>query len=81
MPRPAGVSEAANALLWTLPRRDLERGELLMAEDESILVNPPTQDVAVHVQDYTRFTKLLKWGAAICLVIGLLSLVIIKSYW
>jgi len=81
MPRPAGVSEAANALLWTLPCRDLERGEFLMAEDESILVNPPTQDVAVHVDDYTRFTKLLKWGAAACFIIALLALVVIKSYW
>ena len=52
-----------------------------MAEDESILASPPTQDVAVHVQDYTRFTKLLKWGAIICLVIGLVSLIVIKSYW
>ena len=52
-----------------------------MGEDESILVNPPTQDVAVHVADYGRFTRLLKWGAIICLVIGLLSLFIIKSYW
>jgi hypothetical protein len=52
-----------------------------MAEDESILVNPPTQDVAVHVRDYTHFTRLLKWGAIICLIIGLLSLVLIKSYW
>ena len=81
MARRTGVSEAANALLWTLPRRDLERGEFLMAEDESILVNPPTRDVAVHVEDYGRFTKLLKWGAIVCLVIGLLSLIIIKSYW
>src|SRR3954452_17563565 len=52
-----------------------------MAEDESILVNPPTQDVAVHVRDYTHFTRLLKWGAIICLIISLLSLVLIKSYW
>ena len=36
-----------------------------MAEDESILTNPPTQDVAIHVRDYTRFTKLLKYGALI----------------
>ena len=49
-----------------------------MAEEESILVSPPTQDVAVHVQDYTRFTKLLKWGAIICLIIGLLVLMILK---
>ena len=52
-----------------------------MAEDESILVNPPTQDVAVHVHDYTRFTKLLKWGAVVCFIIALFALVVIKSYW
>lgn len=52
-----------------------------MAEEDSILVSPPTQDVAVHVRDYTNFTRLLKWGAIICLIIGLLSLVLIKSYW
>ncbi|HEX6740470.1 MAG TPA: hypothetical protein VF079_01580 [Sphingomicrobium sp.] len=48
-----------------------------MAEDESILTNPPTQDVAIHVRDYTRFTKLLKWGALACLVIGFLVLQIL----
>ena len=42
-----------------------------MAEEESILTSPPTQDVAVHVCDYTRFTKLLKIGTIICLIIGL----------
>lgn len=52
-----------------------------MAEEESILVSPPTQDVAVHVRDYGNFTKLLKWGAIICLVIGLVSLIFVKSYW
>ena len=49
-----------------------------MAEEESILVSPPTQDVAVHVRDYTRFTQLLKWGALICLVIGFVVLLILK---
>lgn len=49
-----------------------------MAEDESILTNPPTQDVAVHVRDYARFTKLLKWGAIVCLAIGFLVLLILK---
>ena len=48
-----------------------------MAEDESILTNPPTQDVAVHVRDYTRFTKLLKWGAIICLAIAFFVLMIL----
>lgn len=49
-----------------------------MAEEESLLVSPPTQDVAVHVQDYTRFTRLLKWGAITCLIIGFLVLLILK---
>jgi len=48
-----------------------------MAEDESILTNPPTQDVAIHVRDYTRFTKLLKYGALICLVLALVVLMIL----
>lgn len=48
-----------------------------MAEDESILTNPPTQDVAVHVRDYTRFTKMLKWGAVGALAIGFIVLMIL----
>jgi hypothetical protein len=35
----------------------------MMAEEEPLLASPPTQDVAIHVRDYTRFTKLFKWGA------------------
>ena len=49
-----------------------------MGEDESILVNPPTQDVAHHVRDYTRFVHLLKWGAIIALVTGLFVMMIIS---
>lgn len=49
-----------------------------MADDESLLTNPPTQDVAVHVRDYTRFTKLLKWGALTCLLVGFFVLLILK---
>jgi hypothetical protein len=45
-----------------------------MADEDSLLTNPPTQDVAVHVSDYLRFTKLLKWGALACLVIGFIVL-------
>jgi len=48
-----------------------------MAEDESILTNPPTQDVAIHVRDYTRFIKLLKYGALICLVLAFIVLMIL----
>lgn len=48
-----------------------------MAEEEPLLVSPPTQDVAVHVRDYTRFIKLLKWGALTCLAIGFIVLLIL----
>ena len=49
-----------------------------MADDESLLVSPPTQDVAVHVRDYLRFTQLFKWGAIVCLIVGFLVLLILK---
>jgi hypothetical protein len=49
-----------------------------MAEEESILVSPPTQDMAVHVRDYTRFTRLFKYGAITCLIIGFIVLLILK---
>jgi hypothetical protein len=42
------------------------------------LTSPPTQDVAVHVEDYTRFIKMLKWGAVTCLIIGFIVLLILK---
>ena len=48
-----------------------------MADDESLLTNPPTGETAVHVHDYLRFTKLLTMGAAACFVIGILVLFIL----
>lgn len=39
-----------------------------MAEEEPILTNPPTPEVARHVRDYSNFTRLLKWGALVSLV-------------
>ena len=52
-----------------------------MAEEEPILVSPPTQDMAHHVDDYSNFTKLLKWGAIFCLIIGFLWLMLVRAYW
>ena len=49
-----------------------------MADEEPILTSPPTQDVAVHVRDYARFTKLFKWGAIACLIIGFIVLMILQ---
>ena len=50
-------------------------------EEEPILTHPGSPEMAAHVNDYERFTKLFKWGAIVCLVIGLVSLIIIKAYW
>ena len=49
-----------------------------MAEEEPILTNPPTPDVATHVRDYTRFVHLLKWGAIVSLVTALFVMMIIS---
>jgi hypothetical protein len=48
-----------------------------MAEEEPLLVNPPTHEVAQHVRDYERFTKMLKWGALTCLLIAFIVLLIL----
>ena len=49
-----------------------------MAHDEEpLLADPPTQDVAMHVRDYTLFTKLLKWGALVALAIAFFVMLIL----
>jgi hypothetical protein len=50
-------------------------------EEEPILTHPGTHEMAEHVHDYEHFTKLFKWGAFVCLIIGLVWLTIVKAYW
>ena len=50
-----------------------------MAEEEPLLTDPPTQEVAVHVRDYSRFTRMLKWSALVCLAIAFLVILLLKS--
>jgi len=50
-------------------------------EEEPLLEHPGTPEVARHVHDYEKFANMMKWGAIICLIIGLVSLIIIKAYW
>ena len=38
-----------------------------MADDDSLLTNPPSQDAAWHVHDYLRFTRLVKLVTGIVL--------------
>ncbi len=50
-----------------------------MAEDEEpILAHPPTPEVGRHVQDYSRFTAILKWGAIASLAAALIVLLLIS---
>lgn len=49
----------------------------MMAEEEPLLASPPTQDVAVHVRDYERFTRMMFRGAIVALIVGLVVLVIL----
>jgi hypothetical protein len=72
-----GAWGAPRALLWTPATASNAKGTM-MAEEEPLLVSPPTQDVAMHVRDYERFTKMFKWGALTCLVIGFVVLLILK---
>jgi hypothetical protein len=63
-------------LLWTAPAEALKGTS--MAEDESLLTNPPTQDVAVHVRDYAHFIRMLKWSALIVFIIAFIVLLILN---
>jgi hypothetical protein len=48
-----------------------------MAEEEPILTNPPTQEMARHVHDYEKFTFLFKWGAIVALIAAFVVILII----
>lgn len=48
-----------------------------MAEEEPILTEPQSQDVAVHVKDYTRFITLVKWTLAVSLTLGFIVVFLI----
>ena len=44
---------------------------------EPILTEPQSQDVAVHVRDYTSFIKMVKWTAIISAVLGFIVVFLI----
>jgi len=48
-----------------------------MADDEPLLTSPVTHDVAVHVEDYARFTHLFKWGAIAAFVVAMIILIFV----
>lgn len=62
-------------------RLDAHEGIKMAHDEEPILTHSGTHEMAEHVNDYESFTKLFKWGAAVCLVIGVIWLLIVKAYW
>lgn len=49
----------------------------VMAEEEPILRDPGSPEVAKHVRDYESFTTLLKWSAIVALVIAFIVILLI----
>lgn len=47
-------------------------------EEEPLLADPPTHEAAVHVHDYERFTRMMKWGAIACFIVGFIVLLILR---
>jgi hypothetical protein len=62
-------------------RLDAQKGFEMAEEEEPILAHPGSQEMSAHVHDYERFTKLFKYGAIGCLIIGVIWLLIVKAYW
>jgi hypothetical protein len=76
----SGAWEAVIALLWT-GRTETKKGkpmpDLLDEEDEPLLKHPGSAEAARHLHDYEKFTGMMKWGAIICLIIGIIVLLIL----
>ncbi len=49
-----------------------------MADDETLLTSPVIDDSAAHAHDYLRFTQMMKYGAVVSFIIGMLVLMILK---
>ena len=48
-----------------------------MAEEEPILMEPGSPEMAKHVRDYERFTTLFKWGAIVSLIAAFIVILLI----
>lgn len=46
-------------------------------EEDPILAHPGSPEMARHVHDYERFTKLFKYGAIAALIVAIIVLMIL----
>ena len=69
---------SAFGVVMDRPTDNAEKGIPMAEEEEPLLASPPTQEVAVHVRDYEKFTRMMKWGAIVCLIVGFIVLMILK---
>jgi len=53
-------------------------GIQMAEEEEPLLASPGSPEMTAHVHDYDRFTRMMKYGALVCLVVGLFVLLILK---
>lgn len=70
---------SAFGVVMDRPSDNTGKGILMAEEEEPLLASPPTHEVAVHVRDYEKFTRMMKWGGITCLIIGFIVLLILKS--
>lgn len=80
MPQVQGLGRAGG-LVMDASGQASPKGNAVANDEEPLLADPPTHEAAMHVQDYERFTKMMKRGAILCFFVGLFSLFFIASYW
>lgn len=54
------------------------KGSDMAHEEELLLASPPSQEMTAHVDDYERFTRMIKFSAIACLIVGFIVLLILK---
>ena len=52
-----------------------------MAKDDETILTNPGPGMTEHVAGSESFTRLFTGGAIVCLSVGLLWMLIVKSYW
>ena len=79
MPEVQGLGRARQALIWTLAAMTRHSKGNSHGQTKSRFwpVRRP-RTWRSTLRDYERFTQLFKWGAIVCLIIGLIVLLILR---